>query len=192
MASSGDNSSPVGVTDPLPQATQFTQQVLVVQQWNRFSNSLSSSLTIKLDRANFLAWKSQVVPTVIGHDLDENFFSDISPPPKLVNGENNPVFFQWRHKDHLLLSWLRSSMTEGVLGTVSSYNSSYAMWKALEQKFSSQSKARLLQLKTIAGHSITDLDMILHLLNVLGPKFDSIVFGITSRSDTLSVTSRIS
>ncbi|KAF4352340.1 hypothetical protein G4B88_000943 [Cannabis sativa] len=78
-------------------------------------------------------------------------------------------------------------MTEGVLGTVASYTTSNAVWKALEQKFSSQSKARLLQLKSqlsnatkgnqsisdyidklkvvcdslaVVGHTVSDLDLV--------------------------------
>lgn len=113
MATSGDYSSSAGISDPpsLP-------QVPTTQSWNPFSHSLTSSLTIKLDRTNFLAWKSQVLPTVIGHDLDDILLSDVSPPQLLITGAPNPVFAQWRKKDQLLLSWIRSSMSEGVLGTV--------------------------------------------------------------------------
>ena len=39
----------------------------------------------------------------------------------------------------------------------------------------------------IAGHPITDFDLVLHLLNGLGPEFDPDVYGITSRSDVLSL-----
>ena len=107
MATSGDNSSPAGVSDPVP------QQTLAPMSWNPFSNSLTSSLTVKLDRSNFFVWKSQVVPTIIGHDLDEILFTNVSPPTTLVTGAPNPGFLQWKRKDQLLLSWLRSSMTEG-------------------------------------------------------------------------------
>uniref|UniRef100_A0A803QPE7 Retrotransposon Copia-like N-terminal domain-containing protein n=1 Tax=Cannabis sativa TaxID=3483 RepID=A0A803QPE7_CANSA len=60
--------------------------------WNPFSSSLTSSLTLKLDRQNFLAWKSQVVPTVIGHELDDILFNNVSPPSNLVTGAPNPAF----------------------------------------------------------------------------------------------------
>lgn len=208
MAFSGDHSSQAGATDPTPPIP------LAPASWNPFSNSLTASLTLKLDRTNFLSWKSQVVPTVIGHDLDELLFTALAPPPKLINGVDNPLYFQWRRKDQLLLSWLRSSMTEGVLATVASYTTSHSVWTALEQRFASQSKARLLQLKgqlnslhkgalfvsdyvdkvkslcdslAIAGHPLTDFDLVLHLLNGLGPEFDPVVSGITSRSDVLSL-----
>uniref|UniRef100_A0A803NN30 Retrotransposon Copia-like N-terminal domain-containing protein n=1 Tax=Cannabis sativa TaxID=3483 RepID=A0A803NN30_CANSA len=182
MASCGNNSSSTSVSDPIA-----LSQAMVAQYWNPFSYSLASSLTIKLDRTNFLAWKSQMLPTVIGHDLDEILLTNLSPPRSLVNG---------------------------LLGTVASYTNSNVISKALEHKFSSQSKAQLLQLKsqlsnmhkgnqsisndvdkikvlfyslTVVGHLISNFDLILHLLNGLGPEFDSVVSGITSRSDNLSL-----
>ena len=198
----------------MPHAAPSTAPFSTTPPWNPFSNSLTSSLTVKLDRTNFLAWKSQVVPTVIGHDLDEFLFSNVSPPPMLVTGAPNPNFAQWKRRDQLLLSWLRSSMTEGILATVSNYTTSHSVWSALEQKFASQSKARLLQLKgqlshiqkgsltifdyvdkiknicdslAVAGHPISDFDLILHLLDGLGPEYDPVVSGLTSRGDTLSL-----
>ncbi|XP_060965299.1 uncharacterized protein LOC133034261 [Cannabis sativa] len=159
---------------------------------NPFSSSLSTSLTIKLDRANFLSWKSQVVPAVIGHDLDAILFNGVPPPQNLINGNPNPLYQQWKRHDQLLLSWLRSSMTEGVLASVANHHTSFAVWRALEQRFASQSRARLLQLKgqfsnvqksnlsisdyvdkvqnladslAIAGANISDQDVVLQILN---------------------------
>ncbi|XP_060959344.1 uncharacterized protein LOC133030571 [Cannabis sativa] len=140
--------------------------------WNPFSNSLTSSLTLKLDRLNFLSWKSQVVPTVIGHDLDDILFTGAPPPKNLVNGNPNLECLQWRKNDQLLLSWLGSSMFESILASVANYNSSTAVWRALEQKF---------------VFPVDDQDLVLQLLNGLGRKFDSVVSGITSRSDALTV-----
>lgn len=64
------------------------------QSWNPFSKSLTSSPTIKLDRINFLAWKSQVAPTVIGHNFDDLLFSKDKPPQFLINGDPNPAYSQ--------------------------------------------------------------------------------------------------
>ncbi|XP_060957927.1 retrovirus-related Pol polyprotein from transposon RE2 isoform X2 [Cannabis sativa] len=174
------------------------------------TRKIINCLDISTDPVTFI----QVIPTVIGHDLDELLLSDSAPPDKLIIGNDNPLYLQWRRKDQLLLSWLRSSMTEGILATVACYSTSRSVWKALEQKFASQSKARLLQLKcqltnlqkgnlsisdyvdkikfvcdslAIAGHPVNDFDLILHLLNGLGPEFDSVVSSITSRSENLSL-----
>uniref|UniRef100_A0A803NPG5 Reverse transcriptase Ty1/copia-type domain-containing protein n=1 Tax=Cannabis sativa TaxID=3483 RepID=A0A803NPG5_CANSA len=159
--------------------------------WNPFSSSLTSSLTLKLDRQNFLAWKSQVVPTVIGHELDDILFSNVSPPSNLV--------------------------TEGVLASVANHTTSFAVWRALEQKFQSQSRARLLQLKgqfshiqkgnlsisdyvdkvqsladslVVAGSDVSSQDLVLQLLNGLGPDYDAVVSGVTSRTNMALGSSR--
>lgn len=155
-----------------------------------------------------------MVPTVIGHDLDDFLFSNNKPSQFLINGDPNLAYSQWKRKDQLLLSWLRSSMTEAVLATVASHTSSFSVWKALEQRFSSQSKARLLQLKgqlcniqkgnltisdyidkikslcdnlAIAGYMVNDDDLELQLLNGLGPEYDPVVSGITSSSESKSL-----
>uniref|UniRef100_A0A803Q6A3 Retrotransposon Copia-like N-terminal domain-containing protein n=1 Tax=Cannabis sativa TaxID=3483 RepID=A0A803Q6A3_CANSA len=185
-----------------------------VPPWIPFSHSLTSNLTIKLDRHNFLSWKSQVTPTVIGHDLDEILFTGTPPPQNLVTGVVNPEYTNWKKKDQLLLSWLRSSMSEVILASVANHTSAHSLWRALEQKFSSQTKARLLQLMgqfshvhkgslsiseyvekvqtiadalTVAGAPVQDQDLVLQVLNGLGPDFDSVVSGITARSDDLSI-----
>uniref|UniRef100_A0A803PTS3 Retrotransposon Copia-like N-terminal domain-containing protein n=1 Tax=Cannabis sativa TaxID=3483 RepID=A0A803PTS3_CANSA len=80
--------------------------------WNPFAHPLLASLKIKLDHINFLAWKFQVVPSVIGHDFDEILFTGVPPSQILYTGKpNSQFYFQWKRKDQLLLSWLRSSMT---------------------------------------------------------------------------------
>uniref|UniRef100_A0A803Q8D0 Integrase catalytic domain-containing protein n=1 Tax=Cannabis sativa TaxID=3483 RepID=A0A803Q8D0_CANSA len=200
------------LTDPGTTATaamETPSNPPVVPPWNPFSHSLTSNLTIKLDRNNFLSWKSQVIPTVIGHDLDEILFTDTPPPQNLVNRTVNSEYTQWKKKDQLLLSWLRSSMSEVILASVANHTSFHSLWRALEQKFSSQTKARLLQLKgqfshvhkgnlsifeyvekvqtiayalTVAGAPVQDQDLVLQVLNGLGPDFDSVVSGITARS----------
>uniref|UniRef100_A0A803PVN2 Retrotransposon Copia-like N-terminal domain-containing protein n=1 Tax=Cannabis sativa TaxID=3483 RepID=A0A803PVN2_CANSA len=88
--------------------------------WNPFQHSLNSSLTVKLDRSNFLAWKSQVIPTVIGHGLD----------------------------DVLLIDSLST-----------------------------------------AGHPMDESDLIMHLLNGLGPEYDPVVVHFTSLVDNPSFES---
>uniref|UniRef100_A0A803P5F5 Retrotransposon Copia-like N-terminal domain-containing protein n=1 Tax=Cannabis sativa TaxID=3483 RepID=A0A803P5F5_CANSA len=132
-------------SDPRPTMAPFAP--FLVHSLNPFSNSLTSSLTIKLDRINYLSWKSQVVTTVIGHDLDQILFSDVIPTPTLINGAPNPEYLHWKRKDQLLLSWIRSSMSELILASVATFTTSSSVWRALEQRFSSQTKARLLQLK---------------------------------------------
>ncbi|KAM6556730.1 hypothetical protein CsatB_003749 [Cannabis sativa] len=61
---------------------------LAIPSWNLFSNSVSSSLTIKLDCLNL---KSQVVPTVIGHDLDDILFHGVPHPSTLLKSQFSTI-----------------------------------------------------------------------------------------------------
>uniref|UniRef100_A0A803NTD2 Uncharacterized protein n=1 Tax=Cannabis sativa TaxID=3483 RepID=A0A803NTD2_CANSA len=76
-----NNAPAMAHSTPTPMISGFSNQ-----PWNPFSNSLSYSLAIKLDRVNFLSWKFQVVPTTIGHDLNDLLFSNVKPLKFLTNG----------------------------------------------------------------------------------------------------------
>ncbi|KAM6558911.1 hypothetical protein CsatA_028150 [Cannabis sativa] len=107
-------------------------------------------------------------------------------------------------------------MSETVLGSLAHYESSFEAWRALAQRFSNQSKAQLLQIKSqlstiqkgnlsisdyydkvklladslsTAGHPIDESDLIMHLLNGLGPEYDPVVVHVTSLVDNLSFES---
>ncbi|KAM6546483.1 hypothetical protein CsatB_027219 [Cannabis sativa] len=95
-------------------------------------------------------------------DLDQILFFDVSPPTNLVTGAPNPKYVQWKKKDQLLLSWLRSSMSKPILASVATLNTSYTVWRALERDspakqklvFSS-SKANFLISKKPTSQSLT-------------------------------------
>uniref|UniRef100_A0A803P1W3 Integrase catalytic domain-containing protein n=1 Tax=Cannabis sativa TaxID=3483 RepID=A0A803P1W3_CANSA len=107
-------------------------------------------------------------------------------------------------------------MSETILGSLAQYNSSYDAWRALEQRFANQSKARLLRIKSqlsiiqkgnlsitdyydkvklladslsSGGHPLDDSDLIMHMLNGLGPEYDPVVVHVTSLVDILSLES---
>jgi gag-polypeptide of LTR copia-type len=112
--------------------------------------SLTLPVAIKLNESNFLTWKSQILPLIYGYDLSK--FLESSPPEKTrltVSGhlEFNPSYLSWRRQDQLLLGWLRSSLTEPLLAQVVSSTSAREFWTALEDYFSSTSRARLNDLK---------------------------------------------
>lgn len=121
-----------------------------------FSCNFNYTLPLKLDRNNYILWRSQVIPAIRGHNL-EAFIDGTSfcPPEFLEDGDedssprtSNPEHTIWQQQDQLLLSWLLSSMTEGILGHVVGHTTSRSVWQALQRVFSSQSRARLLQLRS--------------------------------------------
>uniref|UniRef100_A0A803PTK3 Uncharacterized protein n=1 Tax=Cannabis sativa TaxID=3483 RepID=A0A803PTK3_CANSA len=152
--------------------------------WNLFAHSLSISLIVKLYCTNFLAWKSKVILIVIGHDLDNIPFTGMSLLQVFVTVEPNPQYLQWNKCDQLLLSWLRSSMYEEVLATgqFSHVRKGALSISDYVDKVQSLSDAII-----IAGSTMGEQDVILKLFNRLHPEYNSVVLGITFRSDALSL-----
>ena len=111
------------------------------------------SISIKLDRSNYMFWKSQILPTARTHDM-EMFL--LGTKPKLdefiVDSANsnvlltNPDYRSWIRLDQFVMSWLLSSISDQMLGHVVHYQSAAEVWIVLEQLFSTKSKARALQL----------------------------------------------
>jgi hypothetical protein len=69
---------------------------------------LNISISTKLNRNNFLSWKSQITPALHGHAL-YHFLSEIALEDKvIVEGvqQSNPFFSHWRRQDQLILNWL--------------------------------------------------------------------------------------
>lgn len=77
-------------------------------------------VSTRLTRTNFLAWKSQIIPLLHGHKLQKYLIS--SPPPDsiVLDGKSvtNPAHDHWCQQDQLILAWLRSSLSESILGEV--------------------------------------------------------------------------
>ncbi|PKA49930.1 Retrovirus-related Pol polyprotein from transposon TNT 1-94 [Apostasia shenzhenica] len=105
-------------------------------------------------------------------------------------------------------------LTESVLPLVVNLNTSYDVWKTLVQTFASYSRAQVLQLKAqlqmiqqgdssiddyiqsvnnivnnlaAIGHSVTELDILMHILADLNTTYDSLVPTIITRVDDFSV-----
>ena len=51
------------------------------------------------------------------------------------SGENveNPAYVNWRALDQTLLGWLLSTISEGILSSVLSYDTSFDVWKSIEK-----------------------------------------------------------
>lgn len=89
-------------------------------------------VSIKLDRNNYLTWKSQIEPIVDGFDLtahlDENFTAPaqkISVSDQLID---NPAFHRWRKQDRLLLGWLRSTISGTILSQYMACQTASSLW----------------------------------------------------------------
>ena len=55
----------------------------------------------------------------------------------------NPKFLDWEQQDQLLLSWLLSLMSEGILARMVNSENSAQVWRTLERYFAVQIRARV-------------------------------------------------
>ncbi|RVW59875.1 Retrovirus-related Pol polyprotein from transposon RE1 [Vitis vinifera] len=191
----------------LPSSTGATQTMQM----------LNHALPIKLDRNNYILWRTQMENVVFANGFEDHIEGlKICPPQKTSSGETNPDFVMWRRFDRMILSWIYSSLTPEIMGQIVGYQSSHAAWFALERIFSASSRARVMQLrlefqttrkgsltmmeyilklKSLAdnlaaiGEPVTDRDQILQLLGGLGADYNSIVASLTAREDEMSLHS---
>ena len=120
----------------------------------------------------------------------------------------------WIRIDQAIMVWLLGSIIETMLGHVVRCTSSQHIWSTITSLFSSNSKARLLQLRfqlqmvkkrsttihdyflkmrgiadTLAstGQLISYDELLLYVLGDLGSKYDPVVVNLTSRQDSVSL-----
>ncbi|KAH9677669.1 reverse transcriptase Ty1/copia-type domain-containing protein [Citrus sinensis] len=101
---------------------------------------------VKLDRNNFILWRTQVLASVKGNGL-EGFINGVLKCPEQFlpltsTGEasssnvselrsTNPDFIAWVKTDQLLLSWMLSSIQQNLLSTVIDCTTSKQLWDSL-------------------------------------------------------------
>ncbi|XP_012850808.1 PREDICTED: uncharacterized protein LOC105970518 [Erythranthe guttata] len=173
----------------------------------------SSSINVtKLTRTNYPIWKAQMLPYLKGQEVFGYVDGTIKAPPATltVNGTStpNPEFALWTKQDNLILSTINSSLTEEVLAQVYQSETSHAIWLALQTCFASQSRAKVVQVRSqlatsrkghlsatdyfvqikkladqlsMAGQALTSDDIITYILAGLGPEYDPLVNTIVGR-----------
>ncbi|GAV75464.1 LOW QUALITY PROTEIN: UBN2_3 domain-containing protein, partial [Cephalotus follicularis] len=162
-------------------------------------------LPIKLDRSNYLLWKSQFLPLLHAHDLYGYVDGSFLCPPQFLpsNPTHNPAYTLWHKQDQIILSWIYASLTEHSMTHVISLTSSHDVWTHLACIYAPQSQAhimqlkyQLLQLKRVNGivanlstyaNPISEQDTILSIFRGLGPEYDSFATSITARLDPMSL-----
>ncbi|KAK4253452.1 hypothetical protein QN277_010122 [Acacia crassicarpa] len=116
-------------------------------------NSLNQTGSIKLDRSNFLLWKSLVLPALRGHRVDGYVLGTKICPPQYIpnepatNASINPDFEDWIATDQIILSWLLSTMTVGIASQILHCTSSCELWKAVTDLMSAHSRSRVTMYK---------------------------------------------
>ena len=72
----------------------------------------------------------------------------VEKPDKTIEEVENPAYVTWIGQDQQLLAYLLSSMTKEILVQVSSHDHAAQVWKAITEMFSSQSRSKILQLRS--------------------------------------------
>ncbi|KAH9726247.1 retrovirus-related pol polyprotein from transposon RE1 [Citrus sinensis] len=188
------------------------------------SNTYVFTTPIKLTQNNFMLWRSQVVSSTRANELEGFINGSYTCPPRCFTspGPNQTVVTHqnleyqiWKKQDHILLSWLLSSLSEGVLGTVVDCSTSHEVWTTLTNQYGARTRARILYLRTqiqttkkgsltiheyysrmktilntlrAAGNNMNDEDFILCVLAGVGSEYDSVVTNINSMPETPSLS----
>jgi hypothetical protein len=191
------------------------------------SSSSGSSLNLviseKLTRENFLLWQTQVLPKIYGAQLFGYLDVSIEAPENVVTVKDkdgvevrmpNPEYSRWVARDQSVLGFLIQNMGREVLIQMVGLWTSASVWKSMMEMFSSQSQARVVQLRTrlnqcrkedksgqvyldeinglsdemaIAGKPLDNLDVFSHILSGLDEEYDGFVAD-TSKMYLLSRT----
>ncbi|RWR76373.1 putative polyprotein [Cinnamomum micranthum f. kanehirae] len=165
-------------------------------------SNISNLVSIKLDRHNYLLWRSQFEPLLLSHDL-MGFVDGSNLCPEKFARDNEkkltstiaPAFLEWHRQDQNLLSWIRATLSEHVLSQVIGLRTSRAAWVAIEQRFASLSRAHTIELKRQlqnlqkVGHLVDESDQVTHILDGLPEEYDPVVMNVAAanQSDHVSV-----
>jgi gag-polypeptide of LTR copia-type len=115
----------------------------------QFSHQIHTVLT----HENYLLCKSQILSVLRGYNLVGFIDGTSTMPPStiLVNEIStvNPAFTKWHQRDQLILAWLFSSISAPILAQVLHAETSFQLWQHLNQFHTSQSLAKVLELKLL-------------------------------------------
>ncbi|KAH6800658.1 hypothetical protein C2S52_001122 [Perilla frutescens var. hirtella] len=178
------------------------------------------TIHIRLDRSNYAFWRMQVLATIRAHGFTGFIDPSNVPPSQFLPTSStgrcipNPEYQVWLSRDQFLMSWLLSSISEGMMGYVTRCHTTCDLWRVLESLFQSQSKARVMQLRfqlqttrkdnmsvddyflkmrnfadllAGVGYPIANDELILYILAGFGPEYEAIVVNLTHRSDPVTL-----
>ncbi|XVE69974.1 hypothetical protein DITRI_Ditri10aG0034200 [Diplodiscus trichospermus] len=119
--------------------------------------NVANFVSLRLNHNNYLLWRTQMLAFIESQDMigflngeypmpqshlttSKGTASDVSKDTLLPT--SNPDFTSWRKSDRLLRGWITSTLSEGVLCLVVGLESSYDVWKVLEDMFAQNSQER--------------------------------------------------
>jgi hypothetical protein len=147
MASSNTQNHIAFFNNPLQSFSSMQAPLLIL-------SNMANLMSVKLDSSNFIVWKHQLSSILKAYSMIDFVDGTIpSPSQFLTDAEGNltstanPEFKLWNTRDHALLTLINSTLSPTVLSMVVGHNSAQAVWKTLEHRFTSTSRANVLNLK---------------------------------------------
>jgi hypothetical protein len=116
--------------------------------------NITQLIGTRMDGTNYPTWRFQCYPILQTYDL-LGFVEGTEPcPAKFLPDSNgqvstdlNPAYVLWRKKDQFVMSWLNASLTDKVISTLYGLTTSRQVWLSLSNRYASQSRSRILNLK---------------------------------------------
>lgn len=172
---------------------------------------LINIVSIKLNPANYLVWKTQILPLI--ESLKVAKYLHQEPPAELSTSDKgeavpNPALEQWKEQDLLLRSWITGILPEESLYLVVGCKTSRDVWECLEENYLQATKERKVQLKRQMQHTkkgdqsladyfksfktifdglaaiqkpVAEDDKVVYLSQGLGPKHEILVTSMVSK-----------
>ncbi|XP_021819723.1 uncharacterized protein LOC110761548 [Prunus avium] len=167
-----------------------------------------AQLPLKLT-SNFLSWRAQFNALLLGYDLIS--YVDGSTPYPAESSTVTRTF--WIHQDQLLLHVILASVSDQVISLIAYAKTSKQAWDKLTTLYANKAHARVLALKerltlmhrdtksvveflqavkaiidelSLIDVPLFDDDVVLHVLNGVGPDFKEIVAVIRARDTSIS------
>ena len=115
--------------------------------------TFSSAISCMLTDDNFLTWMQLAESTIKGHRLKQHIVGDHVIPSRFLTKEDeatdfvNPAYENSEQQDNLLKSWLLELMDNQFRVSIVGCVWSHEIWAILKTYFSSQTKARIKQLR---------------------------------------------
>ncbi|CAH9134815.1 unnamed protein product [Cuscuta epithymum] len=178
----------------------------------------SANFPIKLTASNFPVWKCQVHAALVGLGLEGYVDGTITAPDQFTDAAKtqlNPCYITWYRQDKTILSALLGSCSDTIQPIISSTTTSRNAWDKLALTYANTSRGRIIFLKstlakttkgdksvmeylTIMNKIADDLalaqsptseeDLIVSILNGLGPDYHDITSAIRVRETPLPLS----
>jgi hypothetical protein len=110
-------------------------------------SNMSNLMSVKLDSTNFIVWKHQLSSILKAYSMIDFVDGTIPSPNRFLTTAVNLEFQLWNTRDQALLTLINSTLSPSVLSMVVGHNSAQEVWKTLEHRFTSTSRANVLNLK---------------------------------------------